>query len=321
MSESKARYREFCKTEYAPLQFQPWWLDAVCGKNAWGAALCTDGGGRIVAVMPWFRAHRAGFEVLQLPPFSSYGGPWLQYPEEADFKRASRYSFEHKVMNDLINQLPSFDFFVQHFHPDIQNWLPFYWAGFRQTTRYTYVFDGIENMDDALAGMKNTVRTDLKKAEKVAAVSIEPDNWEPIFDLNRKSFNRKNRKHPYNKQIFKQLHQALHTRAQCLCLLARDRTDGRPHAGLYLAFDQKTASVILSGTDPAFKASCAVYLLFREALAFCAKHSLSLDLEGSMDPGIEHTFRSFGARQQPYFRITKARNRLLNLIYFLKSPH
>lgn len=41
-------------------------------------------------------------------------------------------------MNYFIDNLPKFDYFNMNFHYSITNWLPFYWRGFKQTTRYTY---------------------------------------------------------------------------------------------------------------------------------------------------------------------------------------
>lgn len=315
MSESKAQYIEFCASVYVPMHLQAWWLDAVCTPDGWDVALAFDGGANIIGAMPWYRKHRWGCAVVQLPPFSTYAGPWLRYPEAPGFKLQSRYAFEKKAFQQLIEKIPRSAFFLQNFRPEIENWLPFYWNNFKQSTRYTYIFDQTNNTEAITAGMKNTLRSDLKKAAQLVEWRQENESWEIVFQLNSLSLGRKNRKQTYKIQVFNKLHRALEKRGQMACFIARDKVSGEPHAGLYLAFDARQAAVLLTGTNPEFKASCAIYGLFEAAIRYCGEKGLSLDFEGSMQPEIEHTFRAFGARQVPYFQVFKAKNKFFELLY------
>jgi hypothetical protein len=311
-------YENFCRTAYAPLHHQPWWLDAVCGSpDAWQAAVATDAGGQAIGILPYHPARRWGLRTLSLPPLSNYAGPWLHYPQNPDFKEVSRLAFEKKTMGDLIGQLPRAAFFQQNFRPEITNWLPFYWENFRQTTRYTYLLPPAENWETATANFKNTLRTDLKKAEQAAEMRRDDKAWETVFRLNQLSFERKRQTSPYSLAAFQRLHAALQLRHQSAAFVAHERASGQPCAGLYLAFDARQASVLLTGVHPSFKANCAIFGLFAEAIRLCAERGLVLDFEGSMDRGIEHFFRSFGARLTPYFQIWKAGNKLLELAKWL----
>ncbi len=315
MTERKSQYLEFCASGYVPLQLQPWWLDAVCLPEHWGVALATDGSGAVVGALPWYKNMRWGMPLLQMPPLTSYSGPWLRYPADPNFKLQSRYAFEKKVCSELIRQLPKYAFFLQNFRPEIENWLPFYWEGFRQSTRYTYVFEDTSKLAAITAGMKNTLRSDLKKAGELVEYLQENDAGPTVFQLNAQSFQRKNRPQPYPAAPFQRLHQALADREQMAYLVARDRISGAPHAGLYLAFDDRQAGVLITGVATEHKASCAISGLFFEAIKFCGNRGLSLDFEGSMVPGIEHAFRSFGARQKPYFQVWKGRNRFMETAF------
>lgn len=317
MSERKTRYADFCQNNYVPLHLQPWWLDAVCAEGEWDVCLATNGGGAITGVLPWHKTRRFGLPVIQQPPLTTYGGPWLHYPHNTDFKPQSRFAFEKKVFEELIGQLPRTSFFQQNFLPEIENWLPFYWAGFRQTTRYTYIFNDLSNLEAVRAGFKNTLRTDLKKAGQSAEIHREDDQPELMFRLHEMSFSRKNRRPPYSSETFRRLHEALHERQQSACFIARDRRSNAPHAGLFLAFDERRASVLLTGADPLFKSSCAVWGLFWEAMTFCSKRGLSLDFEGSMERDIERGFRAFGAQLVPYHQVWKAGNRILKAAFEL----
>lgn len=291
------------------MHLQSWWLDAVCADGEWDVCLATDGSGKILGAMPFFKTRRFGFSVVQQPPLTAYGGPWLNYPQ--NLKPQKRLDFEKKVFDDLIRQLLRTAFFQQNFHPDVQNWLPFHWAGFRQTTRYTYIFNDLGDLEKIKAGFKNTLRTDLKKAEQAVEIFQKNDSTGLLFQLHEMSFSRKNRCPPYSFETFRRLHSALAERRQSAIFIARDRRSNVPHAGLCLAFDERRASILLTGADPAFKSSCAVWGLSWEAMKFCSERGLSLDFEGSMERHIERGFRAFGARLTPYHQIWRAGNRVV----------
>jgi len=315
----KLQYRQFCLEHDVPLHHQAWWLDAVCGQDAWTLALATDKGGAITGVLPYYPTRRYGLPVIQQPPFTTYSGPWLHYPKNAAFKQTSQYAFEKKTYLDLITQLPHVAFFQQNFRPEVTNHLPFFWAGFRQTTRYTYLFEDTSDLEKLVAGFKNTLRTELKKAAGLVDIGREDSAFATIFELNAQSFGRKGQAAPYRFDIFKRLHAALAERGHCAGFIARDRRTGAAHAGLYLIHDAQRAAVLLAGIHPEHTASNALSALYYEALRFCSARSLSLDFEGSMEPGIEHTFRSFGATLTPYFQVWKAGNKLLEIAFALRK--
>jgi hypothetical protein len=301
--ELRNEYRVFCQKHRLPLHFQAWWLDAVCGPDAWRAAVAKNRQGEIIGVLPYHFTRRWGIPVMQLPPLTTYAGPWLLYPQNPDFKTSRKSSYEQKVMAELIRQLPKRMFFKQNFRTEITNWLPFYWAGFRQTTRYTYIFEPNTDLEKITAGFKHPLRNNLKKAAHWAETYRDDDAWATLFALNKQSFLRKKRQTPHRLEIFQNLHFDLQKRGQSACFIARNRENGAPSAGLYLAFDDRQASVLLTGTQSDLKSRNAIYALVFEAIQFCAARSIGLDFEGSMDPGIERFFRSFGARLVPYFQV------------------
>lgn len=305
----KARYSQFCRSGYTPLHLQPWWLDAVCGETEhWEVAIATGRNGDVVGAMPYFIRRRWGLRVIQLPPFTSYAGPLLRYPEQPPAKDKHLLGFEHQTFAQLIGQLPGVAYFVQNFRPEIHNWLPFYWAGFSQTVRYTYFLPGASDTGALYAGLKNTLRTDLKTAARHTIVRME-DDPALLFHLNRQSYARKGLRQPYNFEAFQRLYTTLAGRRQSVGFIARDKQSGAPHAGLYLAFDERQAQVLLTGFDPVLGGSSrALHGLYWEAVRFCNEHNLGLDFEGSMDRGVGHVFRAFGGQIAPYFQVKKVWN-------------
>ncbi|MCB0534990.1 MAG: GNAT family N-acetyltransferase [Lewinellaceae bacterium] len=299
MSGSKTPYSEFCRVTYVPLHLQPWWLDAVCGPDNWGAAITAVRQGIPMGVMPYFKTRRMGLPIIQQPPFTAYAGPWFH--SDVQYAAASWYK-QQRILENLIDQLPRVVFFQQCFHPSIQNWLPFYWTGFHQTTRYTHLLPGTIDTANLYDSFKSSLRTELRRAAEYTEV-MEVEDPEPIFRLNKLSFARKGLRQPYSLSTFQRLYQALVVRRQALALLACNRKTGTPQAGLYLVFDARQASVLLTGLDPAYRQTGTLHGLYWHAIQYCAARKLRLDFEGSMQPGIEHVFRGFGGQRTPYMQI------------------
>ena len=97
-----------------------------------------------------------------MPPLTQTMGPYIKYPEGQKYAR--KLAYEKEMMTNLIDQLPKVDYFCQNFHSSITNWLPFYWKGFEQSTRYSYVISEF-NEEIELVFQEN-IRREIKKAKK-----------------------------------------------------------------------------------------------------------------------------------------------------------
>lgn len=288
-------YREFCARQPVPLSHQPWWLDAVCGPDGWGAAVAEGG------VWPYYRRRRWGMPVVQLPPYTTYAGPWWG-PLPAHWPSHRRLRQEQRILVELTAQLPSVRFFRQNCLPELVNGLPLAWAGFHLTTRYTYKIEAEQPLERAYAHLKNTLRTDLRHAE--AAVEVEPAlDGKRLFALYQASLRRQGLSRP--RVPFECLVAALQKRQQGAGWVARCRRSGADVAGLLLAFDGQRAAVVAAGRVYEGAPSSALHRLYWEAICFCIERGLVLDFEGSMLPGVERVFRAFGAQPRPYLQISR----------------
>jgi hypothetical protein len=299
-------YAAFCGCHALPWHFQPWWLEAVCSGAEWGVATMADRGGELVGIWPWYRVRRLGVAVIRQPPLTAYTGPWLAYP--AGLSRPGRYAFQHKVYAGLARRLPGAVFFRQSLHPAVVQALPFIQQGFRQTTRYTYRFESIPPDPALERGFRGSLRTDLRKARRLVTAERDDASAGLAFGLYRRSLKRQGLRPPCDAALFLRLHEALAARGRTAVFVARDR-NAEAQAALYLVHDERDAAVLLTGTDPAFKASGAVFTLFWEALVFARARGLSFDFEGSMAPSIERVFRRFGAPLVPYHQVWRPANR------------
>ena len=70
------------------------------------------------------------------------------------------------MLEDLINQVPKTAYYAQKQPIQLRNWLPFYWKGFKQTTRYTYQIKQPIHLDETFANFKSNTRNEVNKAKK-----------------------------------------------------------------------------------------------------------------------------------------------------------
>lgn len=289
-----------------PLYFQPWWLDAACGPERWGACVATDRGGEVTGLLPYHLKKRMVLPFVQMPPLTPYSGPLFFYPDHPDRRPYSQYTFEKKVSESLIAQLPRSVRFCQHFRPEVANWLAFQQAGFRQTTRYTFVIHTADKSIEELAQQtKSSVRNHLKNARQHLAVTVENDTAPDLFDRFCEHLRQKNLPPPCALPVFLRIHEAATAREQALCFVARDTLSRGVQAGLYLTLEPRRAGVLWSVVTPEGRATGALTLLLWAAVSTARQSGRTLDLEGSMDPGVEHLYRSLGGTMMPYFRVWK----------------
>ncbi|MFO7863909.1 MAG: GNAT family N-acetyltransferase [Salinivirgaceae bacterium] len=276
---------------------QPWWLNAVCYDN-WDVTLAKKGQ-QIHAAMPYCLSHNGRYSMQ--PKLTQFLGPYIKYPE--DQKYATRLSFEKKTMEQLIQGLPNLAFFKQNFSPTIVNWLPFYWTGFNQTTRYTYIISKLFDSDTVWSEMAGSIRRNIQKAKKMVTVSLSND-IETFYALNKKTFSRQAKKIPYTFALVKAIDTACVENRARKIYMAHD-SNGQLHAAIYMVYDSTTAYYLMGGSDPELRSGGTMALLMWNAIQDALQMSLDFNFEGSMIEPIERYFRSFGSVQQQYFTIEK----------------
>jgi hypothetical protein len=311
----KQKYRDFCKNESSiPIFSRDWWLDAVCSEPGvdWNVILLHKGD-NIIASMPYCIKRRHGLTYITMPKLTQALGPWLR---DSQAKYAKALAHQKALMTDLIQGLPPFDHFVQNFHYPISNWLPFYWQGFSQTTRYTYILEDISNLDRVWGGFESKIRTDIRKAEKTLTVDSNAD-IDSFLYLNDMTFARQGFKTPYSRALIKQLDISCQNNGCRKVFIASD-SQNRMHAGVYLVWDHHSAYYLMSGANPELRNSGATSLCLWEAIRFASQVCSRFDFEGSMIEPVERFFRGFGARQVPYFQINKM-SRLMQMIVAVRN--
>lgn len=311
----KEHYRALCQTEKSiPLFSRDWWLDMVCGDDKWDV-LWIEENGQVQATMPLFIPHPG---IVSMPPFTQTMGPWFA-PVSEDTKYTSALTDRQTLCKKIIEELKKYPHFFQNFHYDITDWLPFYWEGYRQTTRYTYLLNDLSNTEKIWEGMSRHTRRNILKAKEKHLIQVKKgissDEFTSVF---RKTFERQGLS-PKHEEVLVKIMKTCREREQGDLWGGYD-ADGNLHAAIFIAWQESSAYYLAGGGDPAYRESGAHSLLIWEAICYTSGICERFDFEGSMIPGVERFFREFGAIQTPYFTITKGGLSLLHRAWLkLKS--
>ncbi|MEO5376487.1 MAG: GNAT family N-acetyltransferase [Magnetococcus sp. DMHC-6] len=208
-----------------------------------------------------------------------------------------------EILNYFAAYFPKYVIFVQHFSPKLQNWLPFYWAGFKQTTRITYNLYNLPDTQKIWDGMRSNIRGDIRKAQKQGIV-VQSCTPEIALSMFAKTRSRQDRKAAYTDDFFINLYKSCKTRQAGECFAAFD-PQGNPHAAAFLVWDKKKAYYLVGGGDSELRNSGATSLLIWNMIEFAAQRSDIFDFEGSVIKPVERFFRAFGAQQVPYHVVRK----------------
>ena len=305
--DNKSKYRQFCKVAPdMPFYMQDGYLDVVCSDN-WEVALVENQSG-IIAALPYFKKKKFGFQYITMPLLCKTMGPYL-------LPMYRKIEQEHKLFESLIQQLPKFDSFIQDFHYHYQNWLPFYWAGYQQTTKYTYLIQNLQHLDAVWERIYRSYRNNsIPKAKAILKITSDY-SLEDFYRVHKKTFDRQGIAVPFTFDYLSKIDKELEQQ-NCRKIFFAVDAENNIHSVFYLVWDKAAAYCFLMGDDPNFRQQGGSILLTWEAIRYAATecHIDTFDFLGSMIKPIEQVRRNFGATQQPYYCISKINHPILKVV-------
>ncbi|MBP7273259.1 MAG: hypothetical protein KA974_05435 [Saprospiraceae bacterium] len=311
----RAAYRIFCEQHEAtiPVFQQPWYLDAACGSDNWDAVFLiqrNDPEQKIIAVMPFYLKKKLGFTYIQQPALVKWWSPLI-----APQLRHKEQSF----LAELIEQLPKVAYHVQQFYSDITDWLPFYWAGYQQTTQYYYEITELQNWTAVYqhidSGYRRRIRLAATKLSLTDAFSAND-----FFTLNRATLLRNESDVGFTQAEFLRWYDALEQHSSGKIFAVQD-AENRIHAACYLFWDAEAAYVYFGCDDPSLRQDSGYIYVLYEAMRF-GQEVLKVSrfvFTGSMIQRIERILRQFGATQRSYFKVWKHHSVAFQLLQAIKQ--
>lgn len=274
-----------------------WWLEAIGNVRI----LACFSGDTIIAGIPLYFEKHFGLTACTMPKLTQTWGVVIQPLEGKAVTVAAR---ETRILRAFAAQLSQYRVFFQAFHPTLSNWLPFFWSGFRQTTRFTYVIEDLTDLDKIWHGMSESARCQIRKAQK-AGLTVVPCGIEEVYKSECLSYQRQGRTPPHSESLLKRLYYSATEHNSGACSAVVDG-DGIVHSAWLMVWDTNRAYGLVGGGAAALKNSGANSMRVWNAIQLAAQRSRAFDFAGSVIESIECFNRHFGAKQVPYNLVVKA---------------
>ena len=299
---SKQAYHTLCQSEEnISLFVQDWWLDATCGPSNWDVLLI-ERNSRMVAAWPLYMPLNG---VVSMPPYTQTMGIWME-PAPNDAKYGSALGARQSLCKLLIEKLQA-RAFMQRFDYDFTDWLPFFWKGFTQTTRYTYLLKNLADSDMLWQRLSHQTRRNIKKARDTFRIAVRQGvATDDFLRVQADTFERQHARNTQDNNVLRRLIEVCRQRRQGEIWGGYDES-GQLHAAVFVVWQKRSAYYLAGGGDSAFRHSGAHALSLWEAIRCVSEYTDTFDFEGSMLPGVERFFREFGGIQTPYFLIQKGK--------------
>lgn len=305
---SKKDYIKFHKENNLPFFNQPWWLEIVSDGD-WDCVIVSKKN-NILGFLPYVFVKRIGVKGIGMPLLTQYINPILIYPKKQKYSK--KLSFEKDVLQNLFLGLPYTSFVETTWGHGIQNWLPLYWLGYKNSSRYSYAIKNIKDLDAVFGNFETKIRGDIRKAERIVQIKISEDA-SVIYNLVSKTFERKKVKMPYSKEFLAKVVNGCLERNCGELTYAIDQQDNI-HAAVFIVWDKESAYYLLGGGDSDYRNSGATSLLLWEGIKRVSTKVDCFDFEGSMMESIERFVRGFGACQTQLNQLSMIKSKS----YFLK---
>lgn len=298
--DSKTQYTALAAMVPLPLFYQPEWLDAVCGKDAWEVALAlSDRQESVWVAWPYRCIHKFGHSFLLPPALTPYLGPWV-HPHARDAS---------SLIADVADQMPKLPFAIASSYPGHQQeFLPLYWKQWRHIGRITYTVNKGTSAEKAWAELDSAVRNKVRKAQKQYILEQSQD-FEALWKTQEATFGAQKMQVPYTHAWLKQLFELIHKNKWGQLTLARD-LEGRVAGAQLSVWDQQQGYNLLLSSLPQYRQDGVVQWLLWNSLEHTLSSGKGYDFEGSVMPAIAPVFSAFGAKAVPYYLLYKPGNKI-----------
>lgn len=305
---SKEIWRGICETEglYVPLFQQYWWMETVCEGKRWDVLLC-EKDGCVQGALPFLYGSKLGLKYILQPQLTPWSGPWLH--PQLDF--AGRQAVLDALAAGLRDRKAALC--MQCFSPEVTDCQPFRWHGFRQTTRYTYRFPSLEDVD---ALYRNASRL-RRRYDKVVAEECFVDEHlalDEFVPFHVAHYRRRGEGDLVPEALLRRVVTNACGRNQGLLWGLRRRSGNALMAAWFVAYDERCAWSLLLAIAGDAPHGAMSYLMW-QVLRHLSPLTQSFDFEGGMEANLAFFYSSFGTVQTPYHCIYSARPHCL--LHFL----
>lgn len=294
---NKERYRQICETEGAriPLFLQYWWWETVCCGKRWDV-LFSERDGEVRGALPYIDGRRLCLHHSLMPQLTMFTGPWL-----AD-------AADKEAFDDLWRQFMSHRWILckGRLSPELTaaGLVPPEGVGLKSEMHYTYRFAPIRPLPELMAGASQLRRRDYRRLcnELTVDEQVSPQEFADLHTTYReRQGGRDLLEHGFMVRVCTEAV----GRGNGLLIGARD-TDGRLHNAIFVAYDSECAYMLMLARGPEAPRNSMSFLIWK-AIEIMVSRTKVFDFEGSMEPGVEEYYRSFGSQKANMLQVSRQR--------------
>lgn len=286
-----------CETEGAriPLFLQYWWWEVVCRGKRWDVLL-SERAGEVRGAMPYIDGRRLCLRHSLMPQLTMFTGPWL-----ADVS-------DRETSDDLWRQFMSRRWALckGRLSPELTaaRLLPPKELGLETEMHYTYRFDPIRPLPDLMAGASQLRRRDYRRLCDVLTVD-EGVSPQEFADLHTAYMERQGKRDLLEHGLIVHVCTEAVSRGHAMVIGAR-AADGALHDGLFVVYDSESAFMLMCARGADAPRNSMSFLMWK-AIEIMASRTKVFDFEGSMEPGVEEYYRSFGSQKADLLQVSRCR--------------
>jgi hypothetical protein len=223
-----------------------------------------------------------------------------------------KIGYEHDVYNTIIDALPKSDSFAINFDWKYKNWLPFYWQGYKQTTRYTYILDNIKSYDHIIDNFVKYKKQKIQKAKNQMEfkTDLSKDLFYAYFD---NVIRERGEMVGFPKFLFDHIYETVYEHHAGRTFYCTD-SENNIHAINLTLWDKECAYYLITMRKKEYNTSGGTEFLVEQTIKYVSQFVNRFDFEGSMIKGVEESYRYYGTHQTEYYQIFKYNNPILKMI-------
>lgn len=286
-----------CETEGAriPLFLQYWWWETVCRGKRWDVLLC-ERDGKVRGAMPYIDGRRLCLRHSLMPQLTMFTGPWL-----AD-------KGDKEAFDDLWRQFVSRRWVLCKGRLSLEltaaGLVPPQGLGLKSEMHYTYRFDPIRPLEELMPAASRLRRRDYRRlcGELSVDEAVSPQEF---ADLHTAYMERQGKRDLLEHSFIVHVCGEAVGRGNGMLVGARG-ADGRLHDALFVVFDSECAFMLMCARGADAPRNSMSFLIWK-TIEIMATRTKVFDFEGSMEPGVEEYYRSFGPQKADMLQVSRCR--------------
>jgi len=261
-----------------------------------------DEGNNLIGGFHLYKEKRFAIKIYRNAPFTPYNGPFIKNDAKLPVRIANKNREILLLISEYFDKI-KYSVISVSLGRNINDTMPFIWRKYKVVPRYTYIIDLNNSIEQIYNNISSEKRNHIIKAKSDNAEVRQVFNYNIVKALVLKTFSRQKVK--INEKYLDKILFEFANKKNSFAFATY--VEEQPVSAAFYIFDATTAYCLLSGYDHGKKHRGAGVLEKWEAIKYSKDRGLKyFDFEGSMIPGIEEFFRSFGGILTPYFRINKA---------------